>query len=89
MSLPVELIRAMNPQRVAPPHLMPQARYFTTRVPFTPGDFAAAKRSMACHRTQFTPEVVERVSSAAAGAWNNTIPLVPAFPVAAATDLFR
>jgi LmbE family N-acetylglucosaminyl deacetylase len=89
MSLPVELMRAMNPQRGAPPHLMPQARYFTTRVPFTSGDFAAAKRSMACHRTQFTPEVVERVSSAAAAAWNNTIPLVPAFPAAAATDLFR
>ena len=89
MSLPVESIRAMNPQRGTPPHLMPQARYFTTRVPFTPGDFAAAKRSMACHRTQFTPEVVERVSSAAAAAWNNAIPLVPAFPAAAAADVFQ
>ncbi|MET0166683.1 MAG: hypothetical protein ABW318_16965 [Vicinamibacterales bacterium] len=89
MSLPVELIRAMNPQRGAPPHLMPQAGYFTTRVPFTPGDFAAAKRSMACHRTQFTPEVVERVSSAAAAAWNNGIPLVPDFPASASTDVFR
>ena len=89
MSLPVEAIRAMNPQRGAPPHQVPQARYFTTRVPFTPGDFAAAKRSMACHRTQFSPEVIERVSSAAAAAWNNAIPLVPAFSAVGATDLFR
>ena len=89
MSLPVESMQAMNPQRGAPPLLVPKATYFTTHVSFAPEDFASAKRSMACHRTQFTPEVVERVSSAAAAAWNEAIPLVPAFPAASATDLFR
>src|SRR5262245_5233441 len=89
MSLPVASMRAMNPQRGAPPLLEPQARYFTTHVPFAPEDLAAAKRAMACHRTQFTPEVVERVSSATAAAWNNAIPLIPAFPTTSATDLFQ
>ena len=88
MSLPVESMQAMNPQRGAPPLLVPKASYFTTRVSFAPEDLASAKRSMACHRTQFTPEVVERVTAAAARAWNNTIPLVPAFRAAAGTGLF-
>lgn len=89
MNLPVESMRAMNPERGAPPLVVPDARYFTTRVGFAPQDFAAAKLSMACHRTQFTPEVVERVSSAAGAAWKNAIPVIPAFPAASARDLFR
>jgi len=89
MNLPVESMRAMNPQRGEPPLLMPQARYFTTRVPFAPEDLAAAKRSMACHGTQFTAEVIERVSSAAATAWNNVIPLIPAVAGPATNDVFR
>ena len=89
MSLPVESMRAMNPQRGAPPLLVPKASHFTTRVSFGPEDLAAAKESMACHRSQFTPEVVERVTAAAAGAWHNSVPLVPAFPAAAATGLFE
>lgn len=89
MTLPVEVMRAMNPPRDAPPLVVPQARYFTTRVPFSQEDFAAAKRALACHRTQVTPEALERVTSAAAAAWNNAIPLVPAFPAGAAPGLFR
>ena len=89
MRLPVESMQAMNPQRGAPPLLVPKATHFTTRVPFGPEDLASAKRSMACHRTQFTPEVVERVMSATAHAWNNDIPLIPAFPAAAGTGLFK
>jgi LmbE family N-acetylglucosaminyl deacetylase len=89
MSLPVESMEAMNPQRGAPPLLVPKATHFTTRVSFASEDLAAAKRSMACHRTQFTSEVVERVISAAARVWNNAIPLVPAFPAAPGTGLFK
>ena len=89
MSLPVESMQAMNAQRGAPPLLVPKASYFTTRVSFAPADLASAKRSMACHRTQFTPDVVERVTSAAARAWDNAILLIPAFPAAAATELFE
>jgi LmbE family N-acetylglucosaminyl deacetylase len=89
MSLPVESMRAMNPQRGEPPLVVPQAKYFTTKVSFAPEDLDAAKRSMACHRTQFTPEVVERVVTASAVAWRNVIPLVPAVPAAPGNDLFQ
>jgi LmbE family N-acetylglucosaminyl deacetylase len=89
MNLPVESMRAMNPQRGEPPLVVPQAKYFTTKVSFAPEDLEAAKRSMACHRTQFTPEVVERVVTASAAAWSHAIPLVPAVPMAPGTDLFQ
>ena len=88
MSLPVESMQAMNPPRGAPPLLVPKDTHFTTRVSFEPEDLVSAKRSMACHRTQFTPEVIERVTSAAAQAWNNAIPFVPAFAAPAGTGLF-
>jgi len=89
MNLPVEGMRAMNPQRGEPPLVVPQSRYFTVRIAFTPADMAAAKRSMACHRSQFTPDVVERVTAAAEAAWNGAIPLVPAFSPAGGMDLFQ
>lgn len=89
MNLPVESMRAMNPQRGEPPLTLPQARYFIVRVPFTPEDLQASARGMACHKTQFTSEVVQRVHGAAARAWNGAIPLIPAFSTPPLTDLFR
>jgi LmbE family N-acetylglucosaminyl deacetylase len=90
MYLPAEAMEAMNPQRGAPPLLVPDARYATVRVPFSQEDLQAAARSMACHKSQFTPEVVQRVQAAAARVWNGAIPLVPAFPATTRiTDLFR
>jgi LmbE family N-acetylglucosaminyl deacetylase len=89
MYVPAEGIRAMNPQRGEPPLVIPQAKYFTVRVPFAPEDLQAGKRSMTCHRSQFTADVVQRVFPATAGAWNGAISLVPAFPTAPGTDLFR
>ena len=50
MNLPVESMRAMNPQRGEPPLTVPQAKYFTVRVPFAPEDLRAVERAMACHR---------------------------------------
>jgi LmbE family N-acetylglucosaminyl deacetylase len=89
MYLPAEAIRAMIPQRGEPPLLVPDVRYATARVPFGPEDLQAAARSMACHKSQFTDEVVQRVRAAAEGVWNGAIPLIPAFPTALITDLFR
>jgi len=89
MNLPVESFRAMNPQRGEPPLTVPRARYFTVRVPFAPDDFQAAERAMACHQSQFTPEVVRRVAPAMARAWNGAIPLIPAFPAKPGTNLFE
>jgi LmbE family N-acetylglucosaminyl deacetylase len=89
MYLPAEGIRAMNPQRGEPPLLIPQAKHFTMRVPFAPQDLEAAQRAMACHRTQYTDEVIQRVFPVQARAWNGVIALVPVFPTAPGTDLFR
>jgi len=89
MNLPVESMRAMNPQRGELPLVVPQAKYFTVRVPFAPEDLQAAERAMACHRSQFTAEVMQRVRPALARAWNGAIPLIPAFQTSPGADLFR
>jgi hypothetical protein len=44
---------------------------------------------MACHRTQYTAAVVQRVFPLQAATWNGVLPLAPAFSTAAGTDLFR
>jgi LmbE family N-acetylglucosaminyl deacetylase len=89
MNLPVEGMRAMNPPRMEPPLVVPQAKFFTIRVPFAPEDLKATERAAACHRSQFGPEVSERVGSAMARAWNGAIPLIPAFVASPGADLFR
>ena len=89
MSLTAEGMRAMNPQRGEPPLLIPEAKYFTVRVPFTPRDFDAAQRAIACHHTQFTEEQVKRLGPFAARALNGEIRLIPAFPTATSTDVFQ
>jgi LmbE family N-acetylglucosaminyl deacetylase len=87
-SIPVEGFRAMNPARGAPPFLVPQPKYFSMRVAFTPADDEAAQRSMACHRTQFSDDVVQRVGKAQSRALNGTLPLAPYLASDAGTDLF-
>jgi LmbE family N-acetylglucosaminyl deacetylase len=89
MYLPAEGMRAMNPQRGEPPLLVPEARYVTVRVPFSAQDLQAATRSMSCHKSQFTADVVQRVTDASARVWNGAIPFIPAFSAASTTDLFR
>jgi LmbE family N-acetylglucosaminyl deacetylase len=89
MTLPVEVMRTINPQRGEPPMLVPDDKYFTVCIEFAPQDFDAAYRAMACHRTQFTPDVVERVMPAIGQAWSGVIRLIPAFATAGGKDLFR
>jgi LmbE family N-acetylglucosaminyl deacetylase len=89
MNLPAEGMRAMNPQRGAPPFLIPEAKYFTVRVPFAQRDFDAAQRAMLCHRSQFDEDVVKRIAPIAARVWNGEIALIPAVPTARGTDLFQ
>jgi hypothetical protein len=81
-------MRGMNAQRGEPPLTVPQPTYFTVRVPFAPEDLRAVERSMGCHRSQFTLEVVQRVLPAAR-VWNGAIPLIPAFATSRGTDLFQ
>jgi LmbE family N-acetylglucosaminyl deacetylase len=88
VSLPVEGFLAMNPARGVPPFLIPLPKYFSTRIPFSTADFEASRRSMACHKTQFSDDIMQRVSEAQSGAWKE-LPLAPLFTSAGATDLFQ
>lgn len=88
MSVPLELMRAVSPQGNAPAFVMPEARYFTTTVPFTADDFATARRAWLCHRTQFTPDVVERFALTTEPVWDGSIRLVAAFSAGAGEGLF-
>ena len=88
-SLPAEGIRAMNPTRGVPPFVIPRAELFTVRVPFTDADFDAGRRSFECHKTQVSPEVIERVIRASKDAWKGEIPLSPLVPETPTNDLFR
>jgi len=88
MYLPAEMFRAANPQRGEPPMLLPQAKYFTVRVPFTDADADAAIKAMACHHTQFTAELLEKAAPAFRKAWNGGVAFVPASPALAGDDLF-
>jgi N-acetyl-1-D-myo-inositol-2-amino-2-deoxy-alpha-D-glucopyranoside deacetylase len=88
VSLPVEGMRMMSPRGEVPRFLIPQAKYFTTRIRFAPTDFEAARRSMSCHRTQFSDEVVQKIMEASKDAWNGTLSLAPFATGSAGTDLF-
>ena len=89
VSIPVEGFRAMNPARGEPPFLIPLAKYFSTRVPFTAADFEAAHRAMACHKSQYSDEVLHRVSDAMrAAASKGELAFAPLVPMAATNDLF-
>ncbi len=89
MDIPPEGIRAMYPQRGVPPLVAPQAKYLTTSISFTPADLEAAERAMTSHRSQFTPEMLQRVVPAQARHWNGRVTLAPAFSAMGGTDLFR
>ncbi|HWP71693.1 MAG TPA: PIG-L family deacetylase [Gemmatimonadaceae bacterium] len=89
MYLPVESFRLLNPQRGEPPLVIPQAKYFTVQVPFTPTDLEAAQKSMACHRSQLNPEALQRLLPEMARVLNGKVAFVPASPALSGTDLFR
>lgn len=89
MYLPVEMFRLANPQRGEPPMLFPQPKYFTVQVPFQPMDLHAAQRSMACHHSQFTPEMLQQLLPQLEGIWRGKISFVPGSSAASGTDLFR
>ena len=88
MYLPVEAFRRLNPQRGEPPIMIPQAKYFTVHVPFTPADLDAAQKAMSCHRSQFTAETLQRLLSGQERVYNGKVGFIPAFPTTSADDLF-
>jgi LmbE family N-acetylglucosaminyl deacetylase len=88
MYFPVELFRLINPQRGEPPLLLPQAKYFTVQVPFTPADLDAATKAASCHGSQFSPELLQRMVPELARVWNGRIGFVPASSSMSGDDLF-
>jgi LmbE family N-acetylglucosaminyl deacetylase len=88
MYLTEEMIRMANPQRGAPPLTLPQTKYFTVRVPFTPPDLEAAGRAMSCHRSQLPADVIARMLPAQGRIYGGAVALIPAFATSGASDLF-
>lgn len=89
VSIPAEGFRMMNPERGVPPFLIPLPKYFSARIPFSAADFEASRRSMACHKTQYSDDIVQRMSEAMRDVWKGELPLAPMFPTAATSDLFK
>jgi LmbE family N-acetylglucosaminyl deacetylase len=89
MYLPAEMFRVVNPQRSEPPMLIPQAKYFTVQVPFTPADLEAAKAALACHHTQFNAETLQRFLPAMQRLWNGAVRFIPGSPAVSGSDLFH
>lgn len=88
-SIPADAMRAMNPDREPPPFLAPQASLFSVRVPVTDADFDAARRSMACHKTQFPDAAIERMAGGMRNIFKGGWPLSPLVPGPASGDLFQ
>jgi len=89
VSIPLEGMRAVDPSRPEPAWLVPQSRYFSVRIAFTPTDAEAAQQSMACHRTQFPDDVLQRIAKMRDRMWNGTLSLVPFRSTDAGTDIFQ
>jgi LmbE family N-acetylglucosaminyl deacetylase len=89
MYFPPETFATLNPQRGAPPLLQPQSKYFTVQVPFTTPDLEAAQKAMACHTTQFNPEMLKVMVPGFAKLWNGKIGFIPAIASMSGTDLFK
>ena len=79
-SIPVEAMRAMNPDREPPPFLAPQASHSTVRVPFKEADLDATRRSMSCHKTQFPDALIERMTGGMGKIFKGELPLSPMVP---------
>ena len=89
MYLPAESFRMSNPQRGAPPYVLPEAKYFTVRVPFTPADLDAALKATACHRSQVAPEMLQRIQAGMAGVLKGEVAFIPVSASLSGSDLFR
>lgn len=73
--LPNERLRA-GPKSMAPVN-GPDEELLTVRVPAEPQDFAAARESFACHRSQYTPAEMEAINATLTNAWNRSVYLRP------------
>lgn len=87
-SLPAGAMRAANPGRGAPPFVIPQSKYFTVTVSFTPADLEASLRSFSCHKTQFPVDAMKRVSAMMRLTSTGELPFAPLSATSVTNDLF-
>lgn len=85
-SLPAERMSQAPPAR---PEVttMPE-QHLPVAVPFTPGDFDAADRAFACHRTQYTPVEMAAIMRYLAHGFDGAVHLRPWYGAERRTDLF-
>jgi LmbE family N-acetylglucosaminyl deacetylase len=86
-SLPVDAMRVVNPSRAEMPFLSPLPRLLNIVIPYDTADLEASRRAMACHKTQYSDDVVQRVFDAMSGA-QKALRLSSLFPMADMDDLF-
>jgi LmbE family N-acetylglucosaminyl deacetylase len=85
--IPPEGFAAVNPGRGTPPFVVPQAKYLTTRISFSPADLDAARRSMACHKSQYSSDTVQKVIEQMRAL--GELAFSPFSPTASKADMFR
>ncbi|MGZ4788173.1 MAG: PIG-L deacetylase family protein [Terriglobales bacterium] len=64
------------------------SRYLTVHVPFTDGDLAGARRSFACHKSQFSDETLKHLESFLTKAWSGRVSFRPWFGQHESDSLF-
>ena len=65
------------------------ARYLTVSISFTDADLAAARRSFACHKSQFADETVVQLDRFLTQAWSGQVRFRPWFGNRPSDDLFK
>jgi LmbE family N-acetylglucosaminyl deacetylase len=86
-SLPVGGMRVVNPSRAEIPFLIPLPKFLNIVIPYDTADLEVSHRAMACHKTQYSDDVVQRVFDAMSGA-KKELTLSSMLPMAATNDLF-
>jgi LmbE family N-acetylglucosaminyl deacetylase len=86
-TLPVDGMRVVNPSGAEISFLIPLPRFLNIVIPYDTADLEASRRAMACHKTQYSDDVVQRVFDAMSGAKKELI-LSSMLPMAATNDLF-
>jgi hypothetical protein len=81
-------MRVVNPSRAEIPFLIPLPRFLNIVIPYDAADLEASRRAMACHKTQYSDDVVQGVFDAMRGA-QKELRLGSLFPIAATSDLFE
>jgi LmbE family N-acetylglucosaminyl deacetylase len=87
-SLPADGMRLVNPSGAEMSFLIPLPRFLNIVISYATADLEASRRAMACHKTQYSDEVVQRIFDAMRSR-RKELMLSSLFPMAATSDLFE